>query len=109
MGLLNMDTTLDKAGIVSDLYSKLGRSKKEAQAIVGVLFETIKEKLEQGEDVKLSGFGNFVVRSKRSRVGRNPKTGDTVEITARRVLTFKPSAILRERVRDKKGRRTDGS
>ena len=99
IGLRKMETTLDKAGIVHALYSRLGCSRKEAQDAVEVILETIKEKLEQGEDVRLSGFGKFVVRSKRSRVGRNPKTGDTVEITARRVLTFKPSAILREKVK----------
>lgn len=95
-----MDMTLDKAGIVSALYSKLGYSKKEAREIVEAVLETIKTTLEQGEDVRLSGFGKFVIRSKRSRVGRNPKTGEAVEITARRVLTFKPSTILQERVRN---------
>lgn len=94
-----MDTTLDKAGIVSALYSKHGYSRKEAYDIVEVILETVKEKLAEGEAVRLSGFGKFVVRNKRSRVGRNPKTGDIVEITARRVLTFKPSAILQEKVR----------
>lgn len=80
------------------LYSKLSYSRKDAQVIVETIFETIKSKLEEGEDVKLSGFGNFSIRSKRSRVGRNPKTGEIVEITARKVLTFKPSQGLKVRV-----------
>lgn len=97
-----MTSTLNKAGIVSALYSQ-GYSKKDAQMIVEAILETIRTKLEQGETVKLSGFGNFSVHSKHSRVGRNPRTGETVEITARKVLTFKPSIRLRERVRDGAG------
>lgn len=93
-----MDTTLNKAGIISALHSKLGCSKEEAQNIFDAIFETIKSTLEKGETVKLPGFGRFDVRSKRSRVGRNPKTGETIEVTARRVLTFKPSVLLRERL-----------
>lgn len=98
-----MSNTLTKAGIISILCAKVGCTKEKGQVIVEAVFETIKTKLEKGETVKLSGFGNFVVRSKRSRAGRNPKTGEVVEITARRVLTFKPSAILRDRVRTEEG------
>ncbi len=93
-----MKTTLDKSGIVAELYSKLSYSKKDAQVIVEAILEDIKSKLENGEDVKLSGFGNFCVRSKRSRPGRNPINGESVEITARKVLTFQPSKRLKERV-----------
>ena len=80
------------------LCSQLGYQRKEGQEIVEAILETIKTQLEQGEAVKLSGFGNFAIRSKHSRAGRNPKTGEEVEITARKVLTFKPSATLRDRV-----------
>ena len=90
--------TTDRADIVDAVYENLGCSRKDALAIVVAVFETVKATLERGEDVKLPGFGNFVVRSKRSRRGRNPKTGETVEVTARKVLTFKPSQILRHRV-----------
>lgn len=94
-----MTATLDKAGIVSAVCSQVGCTNKKGQVIVETVFETIKGQLELGKSVKLSGFGNFVVRSKRARVGRNPKTGETMEITARRVLTFKPGTILRDRLR----------
>ena len=60
-----------------------------------MVFETMKETLEQGEKIKISGFGNFEVRDKRARVGRNPQTGEVIEISARRVLTFKPSQVLK--------------
>ncbi len=96
--MIPLNTTLDKAGIVDALYSELHLSKKDAQVIIETILDTIKSKLEDGENVNLSGFGKFSVRSKRSRVGRNPKTGETVEITARNVLTFKPSQTLKDRV-----------
>ena len=63
--------------------------------IVEMAFDTIKDTLERGEKIKLSGFGNFVVREKKSRVGRNPQTGQEIEISARRVLTFRPSQVLK--------------
>jgi integration host factor subunit alpha len=93
---------MTKADIVDVLYSKLEYPRKETQEIVETMFEMIKVELEKGESIKLPGFGNFVVRSKRSRVGRNPKTGEEMEITARQVLTFKPSTILRNRVQSGK-------
>jgi integration host factor subunit alpha len=65
-----------------------------------LVFDIIKETLEKGEKIKISGFGNFVVREKRSRVGRNPQTGEEIEISARRVLTFKPSQVLRGALKD---------
>lgn len=92
--------TLDKAGIVASLRSQLGCTQQEARATFETIFERIASALEQGESVQLSGFGKFVVRSKRARVGRNPKTGETMEVTARRVVTFRPSSIQKERVKE---------
>lgn len=89
---------LTKADIVEALYEKVGFSKKEAAELVELVFDSMKGTLSQGQKLKISGFGNFVVREKRSRVGRNPKTGDTIEISARRVLTFRPSQVLRSEV-----------
>jgi integration host factor subunit alpha len=87
---------MTKADIVENLYEKLGvYSKKEAAQIVEVVFESIKETLSSGEKLKISGFGNFVVRPKQKRIGRNPKTGDKITISARKVLTFRPSQVLK--------------
>lgn len=87
--------TLTKAELIESIYEKIGFSKKEASDIVEMIFETLKTTLEKGEKVKISGFGNFVVRQKRPRIGRNPQTGEEIEITARKVLTFKPSQVLK--------------
>lgn len=89
---------MTKADIVEALYEKVGFSKKEAADLVEMVFNTIKDTLSQGQKIKISGFGNFVVREKRARVGRNPQTGESIEITARRVLTFRPSQVLRAEV-----------
>ncbi|HUP57903.1 MAG TPA: integration host factor subunit alpha [Bdellovibrionota bacterium] len=89
---------MTKADIVEALYEKVGFSKKEAADLVELVFDTIKQTLSQGQKIKVSGFGNFVVREKRSRIGRNPQTGESIEITARRVLTFRPSQVLRAEV-----------
>lgn len=89
---------MTKADIVETLYEKVGFSKKEAADLVELVFETIKNTLSQGDKIKISGFGNFIVREKRSRVGRNPQTGQTIEISSRRVLTFRPSQVLRSEV-----------
>jgi len=87
---------MTKADIVENVYEKLGGfTKKEAADMVDVVFETIKDTLANGEKLKISGFGNFVVRDKRERVGRNPQTGEEITISARRVLTFKPSQVLK--------------
>ncbi len=86
---------MTKADIVEALYEKVGFSKKEAADLVELVFETLKTTLAKGQKIKISGFGNFVVREKHSRVGRNPQTGETIEISARRVLTFRPSQVLR--------------
>lgn len=89
---------MTKAEIIEAVYEKIGFSKKEAAEIVELVFDTVKEVLENGEKIKISGFGNFVVRKKRSRVGRNPQTGEEIEITARQVLTFRPSQLLKAAV-----------
>ena len=89
---------MTKADIVDSLYEKVGFSKKEAADLVELVFDTIKNTLSQGQKIKISGFGNFVVREKRARIGRNPQTGESIEISARRVLTFRPSQVLRAEV-----------
>jgi integration host factor subunit alpha len=86
---------MTKADIVSSVYEKVGFSKKEAVRVVETIFDIVKEALERGEKVKISGFGNFVVRNKRARRGRNPQTGDDIEISSRKILTFKPSQVLK--------------
>ena len=93
-----MKTSTTKNDLVEALCPKLDHPRKEIQDIVDGLFEMIRTNLEQGNSTKLPGFGNFNVRSKCARVGRNPKTGEEIEITARKVLSFKPSTILRDRV-----------
>src|SRR4030095_3107944 len=87
--------TRTKADIVEAIYEKIGFSKKESADIVELVFDTMKETLEKGEKIKISGFGNFVVRAKKPRIGRNPQTGEEIEISARRVLTFRPSQVLK--------------
>ncbi len=86
---------MTKADIIESVYEKVGFSKKEAAEVVEMVFDTIKETLERGEKIKISGFGNFIIRDKKSRVGRNPQTGEEIEISARRVLTFRPSQVLK--------------
>lgn len=87
--------TVTKADLVEKVYERLGFSKKEAADLVELIFGALKESIITGEKVKISGFGNFVVRSKRSRIGRNPQTGDQITISARHVLTFRPSQVLK--------------
>jgi integration host factor subunit alpha len=86
---------MTKVDIVESIYEKVGFSKKEVAKIVEYIFDIIKESLVKEDKIKISGFGNFVIRKKRSRRGRNPQTGDDIEITARRILTFKPSQVLK--------------
>ena len=88
--------TMTKADIVERIYERVGFSKKEATEIVESLFEIVKRRLEQGEKVKISGFGNFVVHAKRPRKGRNPQTGEEITITGRKVLSFKASQVLKK-------------
>jgi integration host factor subunit alpha len=90
--------SLTKAEIANHLFDEVGLNKREAKEFVDAYFETIKDALETGENVKLSGFGNFQLREKNQRPGRNPKTGEEIPITARRVVTFRPGQKLRARV-----------
>ena len=96
---------MTKAEIVEIVQQRVDLSKKDSAEVVDNLFEIIRERLEQGEDIKLPGFGNFLVREKNQRIGRNPKTGEAVTITARKVISFKPSQILRDKVN---GGKTNG-
>ncbi|MCB1756660.1 MAG: integration host factor subunit alpha [Gammaproteobacteria bacterium] len=89
---------LTKAAIAEMLFEELGLNKREAKEFVEQFFEQVRQALEDGYDVKLSGFGNFVLRSKRERPGRNPKTGEEIPISARRVVTFRPGQKLKARV-----------
>lgn len=86
---------MTKVDIVETIYEKVGFSKKEVAKIVESIFDLIKESLQKEEKIKISGFGNFVVRRKRARRGRNPQTGTDIEISPRRILTFKPSQVLK--------------
>ena len=86
---------MTKVDIVEAIYEKVGFSKKEVAKIVESIFDIMKEHLQREDKIKLSGFGNFVIRNKRSRRGRNPQTGDDIEIKPRRILTFKPSQVLK--------------
>ncbi|EWH08592.1 integration host factor subunit alpha [Catenovulum agarivorans DS-2] len=89
---------LTKAEIAEHLFEKLGMNKRDAKELVEIFFEEIRVALESGEQVKLSGFGNFDLRDKGERPGRNPKTGEDIPITARRVVTFRPGQKLKSRV-----------
>lgn len=93
-----MMTTLTKAEMAERLFQDVGLNKREAKEFVDALFETLRNALENGRQVKLSGFGNFELREKNQRPGRNPKTGEEIPISARRVVTFRPGQKLRARV-----------
>src|SRR5436305_12871680 len=93
-----MSVALTKAELAEALFDELGLNKREAKEFVDLFFELIREKLEIGDEVKLSGFGNFELRSKNQRPGRNPKTGEEIPISARRVVTFRPGQKLKARV-----------
>ena len=88
--------TMTKSDIVERIYERVGFSKKDASEVVESIFELIKTRLEQGQKVKISGFGNFVVHQKRPRKGRNPQTGEEIVISGRKVLTFKASPVLKK-------------
>lgn len=89
---------LTKADMAEKLYEELGLNKREAKELVELFFEEVRSALEMGDQVKLSGFGNFDLRNKNERPGRNPKTGEEIPITARRVVTFRPGQKLKARV-----------
>lgn len=91
-------SALTKADIAERLFEELGLNKREAKELVEQFFEEIRQALVDGNPVKLSGFGNFELRDKRQRPGRNPKTGEEIPITARRVVTFRPGQKLKQRV-----------
>lgn len=90
--------SLTKADIADRLFDEVGLNKREAKEFVDSFFEAVRNALEEGENVKLSGFGNFQLRDKNQRPGRNPKTGEEIPISARRVVTFRPGQKLRARV-----------
>ena len=90
--------TLTKDILSEEIREKIGLSAQASKQVLELLLEAIKSELERGNEVKISGFGKWTVREKRSRPGRNPHSGDKIEICARRVVTFHPSDILRERV-----------
>ena len=89
---------MTKAEIIERIYERVGFSKKEATDVVESIFDVVKTRLAEGEKVKISGFGNFVVSEKRPRKGRNPQTGEEIMISGRRVLTFKPSQVLKRTI-----------
>jgi integration host factor subunit alpha len=99
LGMVDTDQedsrTVTKSDIVEKVYEKVGFSKKESSELVELIFETIKGTLEKGEKIKITGFGKFEVRDKKPRRGRNPQTGGEIEISARRVLLFKASQVLK--------------
>ena len=96
---------LTKADLAERLFEELGLNKREAKDLVELFFEEVRSALENGEQVKLSGFGNFILRNKNQRPGRNPKTGEEIPITARRVVTFRPGQKLKARVENYAGSR----
>lgn len=90
--------TITKARLAEALFEEVGLNKREAKDIIDQFFEEIRKSLENGEVVKISGFGSFLLRDKNSRPGRNPKTGEVVAIAPRRVVTFRASQKLKERI-----------
>jgi integration host factor subunit alpha len=91
-------TTMTKADLVENIQQNTGFSKKESSDILETVFSIMKSTLESGEKLKISGFGNFEIKQKADRRGRNPQTGEAITITARRVLTFKPSMLLKQAI-----------
>ncbi len=89
-----------KADIATEVYEKLGIPKKDASDILELMLDSVKAVLQKGETVKIAGFGNFVVRHKRARKGRNPKTGEEIGITPRKVVTFRPSQVFKRYVNE---------
>jgi integration host factor subunit alpha len=94
--------TMTKADIVAEMSRSIGLTKKDSTEIVELILEVVKANLEQGATVKVSGFGNFIPRAKKTRKGRNPKTGEEILIPPRRSLSFHPSHVLRDRVNGKR-------
>lgn len=96
--IMDKPETLTKADIIDHLVDKFGFTRQQGRLLVDSFFDEIYDNLVDGKDVKLSGFGNFILKDKRSRPGRNPKTGEEVQISARRVVTFKAGQKLRRQV-----------
>lgn len=96
-------TALTKADMAERLFDELGLNKREAKEMVEAFFGEVSESLSHNEQVKLSGFGNFDLRDKKERPGRNPKTGEEIPISARRVVTFRPGQKLKQKVEDYAG------
>jgi integration host factor subunit alpha len=95
---------MTKADIIAQVYEKLGFSKRESSNTVEHFFDIVKNCLTKGENVKISGLGNFAVRKKRARKGRNPQTGDEIEIAPRTVLSFRLSQVLKDELNDRRGK-----
>ncbi len=91
---------MTKSDIADNLYDRLGLSKRQCADIVDSFFEIIKETLSKNEDVKISGFGKFIVKQKGAREGRNPQTGEHIELVARKVLLFRLSHVLRDKMNE---------
>jgi integration host factor subunit alpha len=89
---------MTKSDIVEGIYQRVGVTKKRAAEVVALILDLMKDALEKGDKVKISGFGNFEIRKKDPRKGRNPQTGEEITISERRVLTFKASQVLKERL-----------
>ncbi len=106
MGQAMAGKTVTRADLCEAVYQKVGLSRTESASLVELVLKEITDCLERGETVKLSSFGSFVVRRKGQRVGRNPKTGKEVPISPRRVMVFKPSAILKHRINSHSGGET---
>ena len=92
--------TITRADLCEAVYQRVGLSRTESASLVEAVLNEISESLVRGENVKLSSFGSFVVRSKNERIGRNPKTGEEVPISPRRVMVFKPSNVLKQKIND---------
>jgi integration host factor subunit alpha len=93
--------TVTRVDLHQAVYQKVGLSRRESEVLVDTVLKEVSDCLERGEEVKLSGFGSFLVRQKKDRMGRNPKTGKEAPIPARRVMVFKPSPIVRQRIQRK--------
>ena len=91
---------MTKADLIEKISLMTAFTKKESSEIVERVFDVVKSTLEAGENIKIAGFGNFEVKEKAARRGRNPQTGEVIEITSRRVLTFKPSLVLRKSINE---------
>jgi integration host factor subunit alpha len=96
-----MTSNVTRVDLYEAVYQKVGLSRSESLAMVELVLKEITDSLEKGETVKLSSFGSFIVRKKKQRIGRNPKTGTEATISPRRIVVFKPSAILKQQINGK--------